>query len=72
LSREQSLLFVQLRLELFHFRPVLLQFLVRRKKETDDEKPDGEEEQDTQNVVHLLPDGGLASGPQIAVAGGVH
>jgi len=31
-----------------------------------------EPEQDAQDVVHLLPDGGLASRPQIAVAGGVH
>jgi hypothetical protein len=57
---------------LFDFRTVLLQLFVGREEKTDDEKPDGDEEQDAQNVVHLLPDGGLASRPQIPVAGGVH
>jgi hypothetical protein len=69
---EVCLLFIQLRLELFDFRTILLQLFVGREEKTDDEKPDGDEEQDAQNVVHLLPDGGLASRPQIPVAGGVH
>jgi hypothetical protein len=50
----------------------LLQLFVRRKEETYDQKPRGDEEQNPQNMVHLLPDGSLASRPQIAVAGSVH
>ena len=72
LPGEELLLFTQLRLELFHLRPILLQFFVGREEETDDEKPGSDEKQNAQDMVHLLPDGGLASRPQIAVAGGVH
>ena len=69
---QNYLLFIQLRLELLNFRPILLQLFVRREEETDDEKPGGDKEEDAQNMVHLLPNGGLASRPQITVAGGVH
>jgi hypothetical protein len=72
LLSEDCLLFIQLSLELFDFRPILLQLFVGREEKTDDEKPDGDEKQDAKDVVHLLPDGGLTSRPQIAVAGGVH
>ena len=69
---EDCLLFIQLRLQLFNFRPILLQLFVGREEETDDEKPGGDKDEDAQNMVHLLPNGGLASRPQITVAGGVH
>ena len=39
---EDCLLFIQLRLELFDFRPILLQLFVGREEEADDEKPGGD------------------------------
>ena len=72
LPREQRFLLVHLRLQFLDLGPALLQFFVGRKEETDDDEPDGDEEQDAQNTVQPLPDGGLAPRAEIAVASGVH
>ena len=47
----------------------LLELFVRRNKETNDNQPDRDEEQDAQNAIQSLPDGGFATCSKIAVAG---
>src|ERR1700676_589254 len=60
LSREQSFLVVHLRLEIVDLRRAVLQFLVRRDEQTDDDEPSRDEEEDLQYSIEPLPNCGFA------------
>ena len=67
LSCQQDLLFVHLLLKIVDFRAALHQFLIRRHKQADDDKPDGDNKQDQKNSVQSLPDCGFATRAEISV-----
>jgi hypothetical protein len=67
LPRQQSLLVADLLLEVVNFRAALHQFFVWRHKEAHDHQPDRDDEQNDQNPVQSLPDGGFATRAKFSV-----
>ena len=67
LTCEQSLLFIDLLLQVVDLRAALHQFLVRRHKQAHDHEPDRNDEQDEKNTVQSLPNGSFATRAEIAV-----
>ena len=67
LARQQILLLANLLLEVVDLRAALHQFFIRRHEQAHDDKPDGDDQQDEQNAVKSLPDGGFATRAEISV-----
>jgi len=67
LAREQGLLLGCLRLQIVDFGLALPQFFVWWHKQTDDHQPERDDEQDAQDPVQSLPNGGFATRTEIAV-----
>jgi hypothetical protein len=67
LPRQQSLLLVDLLLQIFDLRAALHQSLVWRHEQTNDDKPDGDDQKNQENAVKSLPDCGFATRAEISV-----
>jgi hypothetical protein len=67
LPRQQSVLLVDLLLEVVDLRAALHQFLIRRHEQAHDDQPDGDDQQDEENPVKSLPDCGFATRAEISV-----
>ena len=67
LPRQQSVLFVDLLLNVVDLRAALHQFLIRRYEQTHDDEPHGDNQQDEENPVKSLPDCGFATRAEISV-----
>jgi hypothetical protein len=67
LARQQILLLANQLLQVVDFVPALHQFFVRRHEQAHDDKPDGNDEQDEENAIKSLPDGGFATRAKISV-----
>ena len=61
------LLLANLLLEVVDLRAALHQFFVRRHEQAHDDKPDGDDQQDEENAIKSLPDGGFATRAEISV-----
>jgi hypothetical protein len=67
LARQQTLLLVDLLLEIVDLGSALHQFLVRRNEKAHDNQPDRYDEQNEENPVQSLPEGSFATRAEISV-----
>ena len=67
LPRQQSLLLIELLLEVVDFRAALHQFFVRRHEQTYDDEPDSDDQQNEENSVKSLPDCSFATRAEISI-----
>ena len=67
LARQQILLLANLLQEVVDLRATLHQFFVRWQEQAHDDKPDGDDQQDEENAIKSLPDGGFATRAEISV-----
>src|SRR6187551_2708281 len=67
LARQQILLLANLSQEVVDLGSTLHQLFIRRHKQADDDKPDGNDQQDEENAIKSLPDGGVATRAEISV-----
>jgi hypothetical protein len=67
LARQQRLLLIDLLLEVVDLSATLHQFFIRRHKQTHDHQPDRYDQQNEENPIQSLPDGGFATRAEISV-----
>jgi hypothetical protein len=67
LARQQILLLANLLLKIVDLSATLHELFVRRHEQAHDDKPDGDDQQDEENSIESLPDGGFATRAEISV-----
>src|SRR5437763_6038936 len=67
LVRQRILLLANLLLQVVDLGAALHQFFVRRHEYAHDNKPNGDDQQDEENAIKSLPDGGFATRAEISV-----
>ena len=72
LAREQNFLIVHQALQILDFAPALRELFVGRHKQTHDHEHDRDKQQDAENTVQTLPNGGLTPRAKIAIAWMIH
>ena len=65
---EQFLLLINTALQIVDFRAALHGPFVRWDEQANDDEPDGEHEEDTEDAIEALPNGGFATRSKIAVS----